>query len=152
MKINYGTLRIICVGNRFIADDSAGPMVYDTLMKMEIPENITVFDGGLAGINLLNLIEGAKRVVFVDSVEGFAAQGNVVILQISDVNKYIDDAFSHNAGLTYLFKVLSSVIDGPIPEIFIVGVEGRADKLLLQKAAEISIKIIENGFKFGEEI
>ena len=36
--------RIICVGNRYRPEDSAGPMVYDQLVNDKLPKDIEVID------------------------------------------------------------------------------------------------------------
>jgi len=140
MKLNC--LRIICVGSRFVTEDSSGPKVYDYLMNKELPDEISVIDGGLAGLNLLGLVEGAKRVVFVDSVEGFSSPGDVVVIDISDAALKADTTFGHNSGLAYLLKVIPVIMNSQIPEIYLIGIEGKPDKSLIHKAADMSLKIV----------
>lgn len=133
--------RIICVGNRYRPEDSAGPMVYDQLVNDKLPKDIEVIDGGLAGLNLLRLIHGADRVVFVDAVNGFRPSGGVMVLDAEDASKNSDTTFGHNAGLAYCLRVLPEVHNGKLPDIFVVGIEGATDPDKILNAAEISLKI-----------
>lgn len=133
--------RIICVGNRYKPEDSAGPMVYDQLVSDKLPKDIEVIDGGLAGLNLLRLIHGADRVVFVDAVNGFRPSGGVMVLDTEDASKNADTTFGHNAGLAYCLRVLPEVHNGKLPDIFVVGIEGTTDPDKILNAAEISLKI-----------
>ena len=71
--------RIICIGNRFVEEDAAGLAVYDRLLEMDLPSSIQVIEGGLAGLNLLAHLEHGGRIVFVDTVTGFAAAENIVV-------------------------------------------------------------------------
>ena len=137
--------RIICVGNRYRSDDSAGPMVYDQLISDGLPEDIEVIDGGLAGLNLLRFIHGADRVVFIDAVNGFKPSGGVIVLDAKDASQHTDAIFGHNAGLSYCLRVLPEVHDGNLPEIFVVGIEGTTDPDKILKAAEMSLKIASQG-------
>jgi hydrogenase maturation protease len=141
--------RIICVGNRFKPEDSAGPMVYDQLANHRFPGNIEVIDGGLAGLNLLRFIHGADRIVFIDAVNGFKPFDGVIVLNAEDASRHADTIFGHSAGLAYCLRVLPEVHDGKMPEIFVVGIEGATDPDKILKAAEISLKIAAHGYSLN---
>jgi hydrogenase maturation protease len=137
--------KIICVGNRFKPEDSAGLMVYDQLISDGLPGDIEVIDGGLAGLNLLRFMHGTDRVVFIDAVNGFKPSGGVIVLDAEKASRHTDTIFGHSAGLAYCLKVLPEVHDGKLPEIFVVGIEGITDPDIILKAAEISLKIASQG-------
>ncbi len=137
--------RIICVGNRYVSDDDTGPRVYDYLMKMSVPTGIQVIEGGLAGLGMLEYIEDAERVVFVDAVKGFGSQGQIVVLDGQTVEKTSVAHYGHSNGLAYLLKVLPEVCDGEVPEILLVGVEGVVDELTIKVIADTSVRIVEAG-------
>jgi hydrogenase maturation protease len=137
--------RIVCVGNRYRPEDSAGPMVYDQLVSDRLPRDIEVIDGGLAGLNLLRFMHGADRVVFIDAVNGFRPSGGVIVLDAKDASRHADTIFGHSAGLAYFLRVLPEVHNGKIPEIFVVGIEGITDPDKILKAAEMSLKIATHG-------
>ena len=134
-------MRIICIGNRYRPEDSAGPLVYDQLVSGGLPEDIDVIDGGLAGLNLLRFMKDADRVVFIDAVNGFRPAGGVIILDTEDASRHSDTTFGHGAGLSYFLRVLPEVLDGKLPEIFVVGIEGITDPDKILKAAKMSLKI-----------
>lgn len=141
--------RIICVGNRFRHEDSAGPMVYDQLANHRLPGDIEVIDGGLAGLNLLRFMYGADRIVFIDAVNGFKPFDGVIVLNAKDASRHADTIFGHSAGLAYCLRVLPEVHDGKLPEIFVVGIEGDTDPDKILKAAKISIKIATHGYSLN---
>ncbi len=120
--------RVICVGNRYAQEDSAGPLALEALAGMEIPPGVEVIEGGLAGIDLLPMVESADRVVFVDSVKGFTDEGGQVVMDALAAAGGVDAAYGHGGGLAYLLKVLPRVVDGPLPELVLVGLEGPADQ------------------------
>ncbi len=74
--------RIICIGNRFVEEDSAGYQVFQELSLKPLPEDVELIDGGLAGLDLLRFIEGAEEVVFVDSISGFGSNGDLQLLEM----------------------------------------------------------------------
>jgi hydrogenase maturation protease len=142
--------RIVCVGNRYRPEDSAGPMVYDLLVSNRLPGDIEVIDGGLAGLNLLRFIHGADRVVFIDAVNGFRPSGGVIVLDAEDASRHADTIFGHSAGLAYCLRVLPEVHNSKLPEIFVVGIEGTTDPDKILKAAEMSLKIANQGYSLRD--
>jgi hydrogenase maturation protease len=141
---------IICIGNRFIAEDAAGLEVFDRLQAMQpLPDGIDLVEGGMAGLNLLHLLEQGGRVVFVDAVEGFAQTGEIVLLshqEILDAPSQL--RFGHGAGLPYLLAVLPKVCDGELPEeIVLLGLEGRCVAQTIDRAARMSVAIAAHGLR-----
>jgi hydrogenase maturation protease len=144
--------RIVCVGNRFRPEDSAGPMVYDHLLGGSIPKGVEVIDGGLAGLNLLRFFDGALRVIIVDAVKGFRSSKGVVALTAQDAGRHADVRFGHNAGIAYCLRILPEVHEGKPPEIFLVGIEGIPTPDKISNAAEMSLEIAALGMKWTKEI
>jgi hydrogenase maturation protease len=141
---------IICIGNRFVPKDTAGPAVFDRLQEMHpLPAGIEIIDGGMAGLNLLPLLEQGGRVVFVDAVDGFSGPGEIVVLDHQEIVRTLDGShFDHSSGLAYALKVLPQVYDGDLPEeIVLVGLEGACTPQMIEQAANLSITIAEHGLK-----
>jgi len=134
---------IICLGNRLVQEDAAGLAVYDMLQSMDIPDDIKIIEGGLAGLNLLPLLEIGGRVVFVDSVSGFVGKGNIVVLnQETLLRETSDPVYGHEAGLPYLLAILPHVYEGRLPEeITLIGLEGMCSSDVIMKAVSLSIAI-----------
>jgi hydrogenase maturation protease len=133
--------RIICVGNRFRRNDSAGPLVYDYLAGTWLSEELELIDGGLAGLDLLRFVEGSERVVFVDAVTGFGDSRCVVVLDGEEGARYAGASYDHYGGLSYLLRMLPAVLEGAMPEIFIVGVQGSPDSRAIAHAADTAMKV-----------
>lgn len=141
---------IICIGNRFVQEDAAGPAVLAILDKMEqLPPQIELIEGGLAGLNLLPLLEQGGRVVFIDSVSGFTRPGEIVLLDSREITSTLDGYhFDHEAGLAYLLTVLPKVCDGELPEeIVLVGLEGECSAATIKRAAGLSVAIATQGLQ-----
>ena len=141
---------IICIGNRFVAGDEAGLLVFDRLRdRSDLPEEITIIEGGLAGLNLLPLLETGGRIVFVDAVCGFSKSGKVVIMEQEQILQSSSQPhFDHGAGLPYLLTVLPKVYDGELPEeILLVGLEGECTDRMIEDAADISLSVAMHGIQ-----
>lgn len=137
--------RIICVGNRLIAEDAAGCLVADRLRSRLLPSDVEVIDGGVAGLDLLRFIEGAERVVFVDGISGFGCEGEAVVIERSEAAATAGTAYDHTAGLAYLLRVLPEVLPASLPPITVVGLEGKASGAVVERAAELSLKLACGG-------
>jgi len=137
--------RIICIGNRLAEEDEAGPRVFDRLRGGALPPTVALADGGLAGIDLARLVEGLERVVFVDSVAGFGPPGAVVVLSVAEVAAQAEGGFGHGAGLPYLLRMLPVVLDGALPEVAVVGLEGPAGEGAVEIAARTSLALAAGG-------
>lgn len=142
--------RIICVGNAYVAADSAGPAVHSLLEGRHLPADVELIDGGVCGLDLLPRVEGAGRVVFVDRVCGFAPRDSVVVLRGEDAVEAVTEAdSSHALGLAYLLRVLPHVCRGPLPEVFLVGVEGEGDSPAIRRAADVAVEVARSGGAFS---
>jgi hydrogenase maturation protease len=60
---------VLGVGNRLMGDDGFGPRVIEALEKRDIPPNVELMDAGVGGMAILSWIEGADKVVIIDSVQ-----------------------------------------------------------------------------------
>ena len=135
--------RIICVGNRLIAQDRGGPAVFDRLADETLPDGVELIDGGLGGLDLLRFVEGAERVVFVDCVAGSGTHDGVVVLDRETAASCCDEThFHHGAGLPYLLRILPRVIDGEVPPISVVGVDVQSDPRAIERAATMCLRLV----------
>jgi len=139
-------ISIICLGNRLLQTDSFGPCVFDYLQKQNIQKEIEVIEGGTAGLNLLSLLEGRDRVVFVDAVAGFAPTGEIVILDLEKIIESTKDyRFSHDINLAYALSVMPMVLTAIPTEIVLIGLEGNWNGHEIKKAAAMSIEFAFSG-------
>lgn len=141
---------IICIGNRFVSEDAAGLLVYDRLQAMQpLPAGIELVEGGLAGLNLLPLLEQGGRVVFVDAVAGFGRPGEIVLLDRQEILGTAGEfRFDHEAGLPYVLAVLPGVCEGELPEeIVLLGLEGECPPSTIEQAAGMSLAVAAHGLK-----
>jgi len=135
-----GTI-ILCVGNRLVESDNVGPLVYDCLARRNMPEDVSLIDGGLMGLDLLRFVEGARRVVFVDALHGYAPQGRPVVLDRSTALEERPMAYGHKDGLAYLLRMLPAVCGGDLPEIALVGAESPIEPDNVERLANIALSI-----------
>ena len=61
---------VVGLGNLLLKDEGVGVHAVEALKgKYDFPEEVCLLDGGTLGLDLLHLIEGMDRVLFVDAVD-----------------------------------------------------------------------------------
>ncbi len=139
--MNPKSTSIICVGNRFVESDSVGPRVYEALARRDMPEDVSLIDGGLMGLDLLRFVEGARRVIFVDALNGFALPGRPIVLGLRRSLEGWPARYGHDGGLAYLLRMLPALCGDRLPEIALVGAELPVHPDVIMQLADIALSI-----------
>jgi hydrogenase maturation protease len=116
-----GARHIVCFGNELHGDDGFGIRVYAQLHCLAWPENVKVFNAGIAGLNALRFLENCSQAILVDALANFGIAGEVCLLRPEDLANRQQRLTGHDLGLPYLLEALK-VIREPLPDILIVGV------------------------------
>lgn len=116
-------IRVLCVGNPYLDCDSAGPRIFEQLVRQTLPSGVELIDAGLQGLNLLRFFEDAERVILIDNVRGYLDAPGFVHLQGEEIQSALCDHFDHSAGLAYLLQALPALIETP-PALDLLGIEG----------------------------
>jgi Ni,Fe-hydrogenase maturation factor len=84
--------------------------------------NEQIYDGGVAGLKLLALMEGRRRVVLVDSLEAEEFGAKIHVLDREQLAARAGN-YGHGAGLPYLAAIAPHTLH-PLPDILLVGSGG----------------------------
>lgn len=116
-------IAIIGIGNLLLMDEGIGIHVVEVLEKQKLPQNVKIYDGGTGGFKLNDLMDGAKKVIFIDAVETGKPPGTITIFRSDDVRgKYRKRKYSlHETDLLEVIKI-AELLDSS-PDIEIVGVQ-----------------------------
>ncbi len=117
-------LLILGLGNPLRGDDGIGPRVIEELNRRGLPEGVTALDGGIGGLDLLNVLEGWERVIIVDAADIGQEPGQFARFTPDQMRLAgSTDALSlHHAGLAEALA-LAQALGQPLPEITILGVQ-----------------------------
>jgi hydrogenase maturation protease len=69
---------ILGLGNPLLGDEGIGVRVVEELQELELPDGVTVVEGGTAGLGLIGLMEGYQKVIIVDAADMGHSPGCVV--------------------------------------------------------------------------
>jgi hydrogenase maturation protease len=81
-------LLVLCLGNEVLSDDAFGFRIAEQLekMKMELGNEVEIIAASMAGFNLLNFLQGRKKVLVVDTImTGRAEPGSVHFFPLGDL-------------------------------------------------------------------
>ena len=116
-----GRTRVIACGNPLLGNDAAGLRVMALLR--ELRPDLDVVEGGLGGLGLIPLMEGADRVIIVDATQGMGAPGEVRVFSDLPPSGLFPLSL-HDLGVVEAIQVAREL--GIAPGIMIVGIEGGA--------------------------
>jgi hydrogenase maturation protease len=115
---------ILGLGNTIMSDDGVGPKVIEKLQQeVDLPDGVTLLDGGTLGLDLLPYLEEVRRLILVDAVEIGQPAGSCVRLSGDDVPMALENKLSaHQMGMKDLLAVARLM--GHLPdEIILIGVQ-----------------------------
>ncbi len=114
---------ILGVGNLLLTDEGFGIHTVNLLEeRYEFPQNVSVVDGGVLGLNLLGVISEADHLIVIDAVKNGKAPGSVYRLEGEDIPERIRAKNSlHQVDLLETLTLCQAL--DKTPETVILGVE-----------------------------
>jgi len=144
---------VLGLGNILLGDEGVGVRAVERLAaRYTLALEVTVMDGGTAGMDMLDLLAGRDHVVVVDAVHAEGPPGTVVRLAGDDVPAFFRTRISpHQLGLSELLAALELMGESPggltligvVPEDLDGGLEltatvaGTVDTLVALTVAEL---------------
>jgi hydrogenase maturation protease len=137
----YKHILILGVGNLLLCDEGVGVHVAQKMMKMDLPPEVQVVEGGTDGFGLVNVIVQADRMILIDAVKGGGQAGSIYRFAIEDCPPY-PDLFKTSVHQISILEVinLSSLI-GSTPHTTIIGVEPARIEMGLELSPQVEQKI-----------
>lgn len=113
---------ILGCGNLLLKDEGIGVHLVEALKQKDLPENVTIIDGGTAGFDLISFIQQAEKVVIVDAVKAGGEPGDIYCFGPEDFETENSLKTSlHDINLKGIFRIIRKI--GSLPNIKIIGVE-----------------------------
>lgn len=121
--MNDQHVMVMGVGCILYSDEGFGVRVVERLMeRYEFPENVSLVDGGVLGVNLLGVISEADRLIVVDVIRNNGTPGDVYRLEGDAIPARVRAKNSlHQVDLLEALT-LCQALDN-VPETIIIGVE-----------------------------
>ena len=115
---------ILGLGNPLLGDEGVGVRVVEELKELELPDGVTVVEGGTAGLGLIRLMEGYQRVIIVDAADMGHPPGRVVRFTPSEAQfKTAEASLSlHQIGLGEVLALAEALEVAPV-ELVVIGIQ-----------------------------
>jgi len=151
-------IMVLGVGNILLTDEGFGIRVIEKLQEeYDFPENVSVIDGGVLGMNLMSVISEADELIVVDAIQNSGEPGTLYRIDNDDIPQRIRAKNSLHQidfleALTFcrygLDKVPQTVIFGVEPQdIETCGLE--LTPLILSRIDDMTEKVLEHLTSLG---
>lgn len=127
---------IMGVGNILFSDEGFGIRVVEALeARYDFPDNVSVIDGGVLGINLLGIMAEADRLIVVDVIRNKGNPGDLYRLEGETITQRIRAKNSLHQ-IDFLESLTLCQALDKVPQTVIIGVEPKdIDTLSLELTA-----------------
>ncbi len=116
-------ITIMGVGNLLLTDEGFGIHVVKLLEEhYEFPQNVSVIDGGVLGLNLLGVISEADQLIVIDAVKNGEAPGSLYRIERESIPERVRAKNSLHQVDFLETLTLCQALD-KTPETVILGVE-----------------------------
>jgi hydrogenase maturation protease len=138
---SYKHILVLGVGNLLLSDEGVGVHVAQEMMKMEMPPEVQVVEGGTDGFGLVNVITEADRMILIDAVKGGGQPGSIYRFEIEDCPPF-PDIFKTSVHQISILEVinLSSLI-GTTPRTTIIGIEPACMEMGMELSPVVTAKV-----------
>ena len=153
-------ISIVGLGNILLRDEGVGVHTVEALRKKyDFPEEVRLLDGGTLGLDLLPLIEGMEKVLFIDAVDFQRAPGTIGVVEDEAIPSCLEPKLSlHHVGLSDLLFASSFMGTRP-SEIALVGIQPETlevglelSKTVMDRFEKLLQAIVEKLREWGLEI
>lgn len=135
-------IMILGVGCILFTDEGFGVRVIERLQKLyEFPDNVSVVDGGVLGLNLLGVISEADHLIVVDAIRNKGLPGSLYRLEGDAIPERIRAKNSlHQVDFLEALTMCQAL--DKVPETVILGVEPEdIDTLSIELTPAVQTKI-----------
>ncbi|MEK6591378.1 MAG: HyaD/HybD family hydrogenase maturation endopeptidase [Nitrospinota bacterium] len=133
---------ILGIGNILLRDEGVGVRVIERLQRdYRFHPNIEIFNGGTAGLGILNLLEGVDYLIIVDAIDGKNQPGSLYRFKFEDIPVNQTKKFSpHQIGILETLT-LKKTLD-KIPDTTIIAIQPKdCNNFGMELTPEIENKI-----------
>ena len=116
-------MKIIGIGNVLEKDDGLGVYASTYLQKnYTFTPNIQIINGGIEGIHLLNILEEAKHLIILDSLELDDKPASIYAIPAQEISGYgLNNGGAHEIGIIQCMDMME--LQGKeVPQAIVIGI------------------------------
>jgi hydrogenase maturation protease len=130
---------ILGLGNILMDDDGAGVVVVNDLKNcLKESEYLKIVDGGTLGLDLLNYIQWAEKLIIVDAIDMDFKPGTVIKAEGEDIDPIFESKLSpHQMGLKDIL-LAAELLDQRPKDIVLFGIQVKSINMNMTLSDEVS--------------
>jgi len=130
---------ILGLGNVLMDDDGAGVVVVNDLKNcLKESEHLKIIDGGTLGLDLLNYIQWAEKLIIVDAIDMDFEPGTVIKAEGEDIDPIFESKLSpHQMGLKDIL-LAAELLDQRPKDIVLFGIQVKSINMNMTLSDEVS--------------
>ena len=133
---------VIGVGNLLQKDEGIGIHTVKALEEMEMPDNVTIIDGGTSP-DILACTRGGDKLIIIDAARAGGEPGTIYRFQPDDIVAESGEMLSvHELGVPQNLRLMLLSGDEP-SEVIIIGIEPKEIDWGIELSPELEMKIPE---------
>jgi hydrogenase maturation protease len=135
-------IAVFGIGNILLSDDGVGVHAVNKLKnEYEFPSSVELIDGGTKGLDLLPLLEGRDKVLFVDAANFKKEPGTVDTVIGDKIPAFLSQKLSvHQIGLPDMLFAARLMGVTP-PEMCLIGIQPESMETGTELSDAVSIKM-----------
>ncbi|MBI5099468.1 MAG: HyaD/HybD family hydrogenase maturation endopeptidase [Nitrospirae bacterium] len=135
-------IAVFGIGNILLSDDGVGVHAINKLKnEYEFPSSVELIDGGTKGLDLLPLLEGRDKVLFVDAANFKKEPGTVDTVIGDNIPAFLSQKLSvHQIGLPDMLFAARLMGVTP-PEMCLIGIQPKSMETGTELSEAVSIKM-----------
>ena len=135
-------IAVFGIGNILLSDDGVGVHAINKLKnEYEFPSSVELIDGGTKGLDLLPLLEGRDKVLFVDAANFKKEPGTVDTVIGDKIPGFLSQKLSvHQIGLPDMLFAARLMGITP-PEMCLIGIQPKSMETGTELSEAVSIKM-----------
>lgn len=115
---------ILGVGNVLWADEGFGVRCAEAFaIQYDVPDDVTIMDGGTQGLALINDMAEAKRLLIFDAVDAGLEPGSLTVVRGDDVPRFVaaKKVSLHQTSMMEIIALAELMAGGPAEKITLIG-------------------------------
>lgn len=145
MNASNESLLILGVGNYLMGDEGVGVHFAKQLEQEDLPENVSVVDGGTGGFTLLEYLDAYPTIIIVDATMDANPNGTIRLIEPRFASDFPKTMSTHEIGLKDLIESLAIMDKMPKIYLFVVTIDIYQDlNIELSPAIEAALPELKN--------
>ena len=121
--IKAKTTLILGIGNYLMGDEGIGVHIANRLEHENLPEGVSVLDGGTGGFHLLEYFENYDHLILVDATLDGNTPGTIRLIKPKFAQDFPPAMSTHDIGLKDMVTALQLLDKMPVIDLFVVSIE-----------------------------